>query len=180
MAVRFVASGYFYMLFSSHLASGGVAKVGFKVRKYSLIATFVAAVCALPAMAQSQSNNDWDKIVLEQAKGSVMTSTGGDYRSASVGDLLAVGQNMMLAGAQPGAKLVYYKLDDKGRVVRKCVRDYDQANTYVVDASCVGAAAWAHTGGVSGANVGVIVGAALVGAALLGSEKNTPISTGRR
>ena len=87
---------------------------------------------------------------------------------------------MMLAGAQPGAKLVYYKLDDKGRVVRKCVRDYDQANTYVVDASCVGAAAWAHTGGVSGANVGVIVGAALVGAALLGSEKNTPISTGRR
>ena len=154
--------------------------VGFKMRKYPLVATFLAAVCALPALAQSQSGNDWDKIVLEQASGSVMTSTGGDYRSASVGDQLAVGQNMMLAGAQPGAKLVYYKLDDNGHVLRKCVRSYDQANTYVVDASCVGSAAWAHSGGMSGANVGIIAGAALVGAALIGSEKNTPISTGKR
>ena len=149
------------------------------MRKYSLIATFVAAMCALPALAQSQSSNDWDKIVLEQAKGSVMTSTGGDYRTASVGDLLTVGQNMMLAGTQPGAKLVYYKLDDNGRVLRKCVRDYNQADTYVVDASCV-AAGWVNSGGMSGANVGIITGVALVGAALAGSGKGTPISTGHR
>ncbi len=154
--------------------------VGFKMRKYPLAATFLAAVCALPAFAQSQSSNDWDKIVLEQANGSVMTSTGGDYRSAAIGDQLTVGQYMMLSGAQPGAKLVYYKLDDKGRVIHKCVRDYDQANTYVVDASCKIAAGWAHSGGMNGANLGMIAGAVLVGAALLGSEKSTPISSGRR
>ena len=150
------------------------------MRKFPIAIAVVAALSALPAMAQSQSNNDWDKIVLEQAKGSVMTSTGGDYRSATIGDQLTVGQYMMLSGAQPGAKLVYYKLDDKGRVIHKCVRDYDQANTYVVDASCKIAAAWTASSGVSGANVGIIAGAALVGAALIGSEKNTPISTGRR
>ncbi len=152
------------------------------MRKSTVFASLFAAVCTLPALAQSQaqSNNDWDKIVLEQAAGNIMTSTGGDYRTAKVGDVLVVGQQMMLAGAQPDAKLVYYKLDDKGRVVRKCVRNYDQANTYVVDASCVGAAAWASTSGVHGAGAGIIVGAALVGGALLGSEKNTPISSGSR
>ncbi|MBS0460098.1 MAG: hypothetical protein JSR22_08495, partial [Proteobacteria bacterium] len=61
------------------------------MRKFSIAIAVVAALSALPAMAQSQSNNDWDKIVLEQAKGSVMTSTGGDYRSATIGDQLTVG-----------------------------------------------------------------------------------------
>lgn len=153
------------------------------MRKSLVFAVVLAGLSALPVMAQSQSSssdNDWDKIVLEKAKGSVMTSTGGDYRSANVGDVLTVGQYMMLAGAEPGAKLVYYKLDKDGDVIRKCVRDYDQVNTYVVDASCVGAVAWTSSGGVSAGNVGVLVGAAVVGAALIGSGDNTPISSGTR
>lgn len=154
------------------------------MRKISLLATLLATACALPALAQSQSKNDdhWDKIVLEQAVGNVMTSAGGDYQTANVNDVLIVGQRMMLAGQKPLAKLVYYKLDDKGRVIRKCVRDYDQVNTYVVDASCVVAAAWWGTGSTAGAgaSAGTIVGAAVVTGVLLGSGKNTPISTGRR
>ena len=149
------------------------------MKKLSLALLAVAALAATPAFAQ-QGKTDWDKIVLEDKAGNVMTSTGGDYQTAAIGKLLVVGENMMLSGDKSLAKVVYYDLDDNGNVIHKCVRDYDQANTYVVDASCKIAAAWTASSGVSGANVGIIAGAALVGAALIGSEKNTPISTGRR
>ncbi|MDE2408219.1 MAG: hypothetical protein KGL91_10225 [Xanthomonadaceae bacterium] len=150
------------------------------MRKLPLLASLVLAVCTLPALAQKQAENDWDKIVLEQAKGSVMTSTGGDYSSATIGDVLVVGQHMLLAGAQPGAQLVYYKLGDNGQVLRKCVRDYDQANTYVVDASCVAGVARAGSSARIGASAGIIMGAALLGGALSGSGKSTPVSSGSR
>ena len=42
--------------------------------KKSAFALAIAVAFAAPAFAQSKS--DWDKIVLEEAQGSVMTSTG--------------------------------------------------------------------------------------------------------
>ena len=60
--------------------------------------------------------------------------------------------------------------------MQKCVRDYKDPNTYIIDASCVPAAAWAS-------NKGVIIGAAVVAAALIGSggDKDPgPISNGPR
>ena len=125
---------------------------------------------------QQQDKSDWDKIVLEDKAGNVMTSTGGDYQTAEIGKLLVVGENMMLSGEKSLAKVVYYELDDNGNVVQKCVRDYKDPNTYIIDASCVPAAAWASS-------KGVIIGAAVVAAALLGSggDKDPgPVSNGPR
>lgn len=145
------------------------------MKKLSLALLAVAALAATPAFAQ-QGKTDWDKIVLEDKAGNVMTSTGGDYQTAEIGKLLVVGENMMLSGEKSLAKVVYYELDDNGNVVHKCVRDYKDPNTYIIDASCVPAAAWAS-------NKGVIIGAAVVAAALIGSggDKDPgPISNGPR
>ena len=135
-----------------------------------------SAVFAVQAMAQTADQSDWDRIVLEDKAGNVMTSTGGDYQTAEIGKLLVVGENMMLSGEKSLAKVVYYELDDNGNVVQKCVRDYKDPNTYIIDASCVPAAAWASS-------KGVIIGAAVVAAALLGSggDKDPgPVSNGPR
>lgn len=135
-------------------------------------------VLAPSALAQSNNNdNDWDRIVLEQKAGTVMSSQGGDYANAALGQQMVVGERMMLADASARAKLVYYKLDDRGRVVRKCVKDYNQQDTYVVDASCHGAA-WLNGGHVAGAgtSAAIIAGAAVAGALMLNSGHDTPVS----
>ncbi len=141
-----------------------------------MICLATSAVFALPMLAQAQDNGSWDKIVLEDANGNVMTSTGGDYATASVGDQLAVGQHLMLAGNTPVAKLVYYRLDEQGNVKSRCVKSYSQANTYIVDANCTVAGVASNSS--IGVNAAIITGAALVGAAMIGSQDNTPISTG--
>lgn len=141
-----------------------------------MVCLAVSTVFALPMLAQAQDNGSWDKIVLEDANGNVMTSTGGDYATASVGDQLAVGQHLMLAGNTPAAKLVYYRLDDQGNVKSRCVKNYTQANTYIVDANCTVAGVALNSS--IGVNAAIIAGAALVGAAMIGSQDNTPISTG--
>lgn len=134
-------------------------------------------VVAPTAMAQSNSDTDWDRIVLEQKDGTVMSSQGGDYANATLGQQMVVGERMMLADTSARARLVYYKLDDNGRVVRKCVKDYNQQNTYVVDASCH-AGAWQRDGHVAGTgtSMAIIAGAAIAGAVMINSGHDEPVS----
>ena len=132
--------------------------------KKSAFALAMAVAFAAPAFAQSKS--DWDKIVLEEAQGSVMTSAGAEYQSAAVGKLLVVGENMMLS-ASSKAKVVYYDLDDEGKVVDKCVKDYTDPNTYIIDATCTAAVAWTHGAHPIGAGAGIIVGAAVIGGLII-------------
>ena len=150
------------------------------MNKHVFALSVVLAVFAAPALAQDKS--DWDKIVLEDKSGNVMTSTGGDYQTAVIGKQLVVGEHMMLSGDATKAKVVYYELDDDGHVIRKCVKDYTNPDTYIIDASCVPAAVWANTtGSMKGA--GFIVGAAVVGAALLEQGDKVapgPLSMGAR
>ena len=148
--------------------------------KKALYAIAIAATFTAPAFAQSKS--DWDKIVLEEVRGSVMTSTGAEYQTASVGKLLVVGENMMLSTSSK-AKVVYYELDDEGKVVDKCVKDYTDPSTYIIDATCTPVAAWTGSAAGNGMNAGIIVGAGVIGAVLLNTDDNVdvgPLSTGVR
>ena len=148
-----------------------------RMKKLSLALLAVAALAATPAFAQ-QGKTDWDKIVLEDKAGNVMTSNGGEYQTAAIGKLLVVGENMMLSGDKSLAKVVYYDLDDNGNVLHRCVRDYRDPNTYIIDATCV-PAAWAADRGAAGIITGAAVGVAL----LLNSQDDVPpgpISNGPR
>ena len=140
-----------------------------------------SAMCAVQAMAQSTGQSDWDRIVLEDKAGNVMTSAGGDYQTAAIGKELIVGEHMMLSGDKTLAKVVYYELDDDGDVIRKCVKDYSQPDTYIIDASCIVAAAWANP--PVGAGAGIIAGAAVIGGVLIDIDDDAPVgplSTGVR
>ncbi|WP_240098642.1 hypothetical protein [Thermomonas flagellata] len=148
---------------------------------FALVAIFLGSM-SLTAFAQSTTDasrsdsSGWDKIVLEDKSGSVMVSTGGDYQMASAGQQLAVGQRMMLTGGDSMAKVVYYKLDRDGRVVQRCVKDYRNPETYIIDASCV-AAGWADGARNAGGGA-IIAGAAVAGALLLNSAGNVPTQPG--
>lgn len=134
------------------------------IKTTSLFAALLLAACVLPAFAQDQEKPD--KIVLEQKVGSVMTSRGGDYQTANLGSLLVRDESMMLSdGAK--AKVVYYY--DNGK--RKCTENYAGPNTFVIDDSCKVAAYWT---GSSKASVGIIVGSALVVAAIIGNDRSPP------
>ena len=152
------------------------------MNKHVFALSVVLAVFAAPALAQD--NNDWDKIVLEDKGGNVMTSTGGDYQTAVIGKQLVVGEHMMLSGDATKAKVVYYELDDDGHVIRKCVKDYTDPNTYIIDATCTGAVAWTHGARPVGAGAGIIVGAAVIGGVIINKTGDEvpvgPISTAVR
>ena len=152
------------------------------MKKISFALLAAIAVFSTPLPAQDKNNSDWDKIVLEDKAGNVMASTGGDYQTADIGKLFVVGEHLMLSGERTKAKIVYYELDDEGKIIDKCVKDYTDPNTYIVDATCVPAAGWASGGQISGANAGIIAGAALIGAALLngGDSVAPPVSASQR
>lgn len=137
---------------------------------YTLIA--LSAISFAAASAQEQGKSDWDRIVLEEKAGTVMTSTGGDYQTAQVGKQLVIGEYMMLADSTK-AKVVYYELDDNGKVLRRCVKDYTDPNTYIIDAVCTPGAAWANGGAISGTQAGMIIGAGVVAGALLNGGDNS-------
>lgn len=139
---------------------------------YSLIA--LSAISFAAASAQEQGKSDWDKIVLEDKAGNVMTSNGGDYQTAPIGKQFVIGEHMMLGDATK-AKVVYYELDDNGKVLSRCVKDYTDPNTYIIDAVCTAGAAWANGGSISGANIGIIVGAGVIGAALINNEDKVDV-----
>lgn len=150
------------------------------MKKFAFASIALFAIVAGPAAAQNKS--DWDKIVLEDKSGNVMTSTGGDYQTAQVGKQLVIGEYMMLGDATK-AKVVYYEYGDNGNVLNRCVRDYTDANTYIIDAACKPAAAWGEGGQISAVNAGIVVGAGLIGAAVISGGGGTPVgplSTGSR
>jgi len=138
----------------------------------------------LPAIAQtqadlrqsSQEQGKPDSIVLETKTGSVMTSTGGAYETAPIGKQLVTGESMMLTDGAKATVVYYYDDGD-----RKCVEHYRGPNTYVIDDSCK-KAAW-MTNGSPGKSALVILGAGLIGAAVLESMDKVPpgpISAGAR
>lgn len=121
-----------------------------------------------------------DKIVLEEKAGSVLSSTGAQYQSASVGKLFINGESMML-GDEAKATVVYYYLDSDGDLRRKCTEKYVGPNTFTIDDSCKKGVWWTDGGGTAagtsggiGSGAGVILGAGLVGAAIIESMDDTP------
>lgn len=152
------------------------------MKNLSFTLLLVSGALAAPALAQ-ETKSDWDRIVLEDASGNVMTSTGGDYQSAAIGKQLVVGENMMLSSSS-NAKVVYYDLDDAGKVVSKCVRHYTDPSTYIIDATCTPAAAWMGSTAGGGAAAGIILGTGVVAGALLEKSGDNvdvgPLSTAVR
>ena len=142
------------------------------MKKLAFAAIALAAIFVAPAIAQETTS--WDKIVLEDKAGNVMTSQGGEYQTAPIGKQLTVGERMMLGDATV-AKVVYYDLDDNGKVLNKCVRDYTDPNTYIIDANCTAAVAWTNGGQINGVSAGIIVGAGVIGAALLNSADKVEV-----
>lgn len=142
------------------------------MKKFAFAAIALAAIFVAPAIAQETTS--WDKIVLEDKAGNVMTSQGGEYQTAPIGKQLTVGERMMLGDATV-AKVVYYDLDDNGKVLSKCVRDYTDPNTYIIDANCTAAVAWTNGGQINGVSAGIIVGAGVIGAALLNSADKVEV-----
>ena len=142
------------------------------MKKFAFAAIALAAIFVAPAIAQETTS--WDKIVLEDKAGNVMTSQGGEFQTAPIGKQLTVGERMMLGDATV-AKVVYYDLDDNGKVLNKCVRDYTDPNTYIIDANCTAAVAWTNGGQINGVSAGIIVGAGVIGAALLNSADKVEV-----
>lgn len=143
------------------------------MKSSKLFAAGLLATLAFPALAQDPAKPD--SIVLESKTGSVMTSTGGEYQTAAPGKQLVTGESMMLTDGAKATVVYYY---DNGE--RKCVERYTGPNTYVIDDSCT-KAAWVNGG--PGKSPLIIVGAGLIGAAVLASMDDVPpgpISAGAR
>lgn len=136
-----------------------------------LFAALFLAACATPALAQDppQAQDVPEKIVLEQKAGSVMTSTGGDYETTRLGELLVVNESMMLGDGAKATVVYYYDDGD-----RKCTEYYEGPNTFLIDDSCKKAAAyWTNNGSAAG-SAAIITGAAIIGAVILESMDDVP------
>lgn len=133
----------------------------------SVFAASLLAMMAMPALAQQQVTAAPESIVLETKVGSVMTSTGGEYQTAPTGKPLVTGESMMLTEGAKATVVYYY---DNGK--RKCVEHYAGPNTYVIDDTCTRAAWMTH--GSPGKSALIIVGAGLIGAAILASMDDVP------
>ena len=140
----------------------------------NVLAASLLLMLSLPAAAQDPAKPD--SIVLETKTGSVMTSTGGAYESVAAGKQLVSGESMMLNDGAKATVVYYY---DNGQ--RKCVEQYVGPNTYLIDDSCR-KAAWMSNGS-PGKSALIIVGAGLIGAAVLESMDDVPpgpLSAGAR
>lgn len=134
--------------------------------KFAAVLLAASAAFAAPAFAQDSS------ITLRVDSGTVMSSTGGEYASASTGKSLAVGEKLMI-NAGSSATAVY----DGG-----CTVEFKEPGVYEVPAECT-RAAWTNSGRGNGMNAAIIIGAGLVGAAVInsqGSEDVGPLSNGVR
>lgn len=133
----------------------------------NVLAASLLLLMTFPAQAQEDVQSKPDSIVLESKVGSVMTSTGGAYETAGTGKQLVSGESMMLSDGANAIVAYYY---DNG--ARKCVERYVGPNTFVIDDSCR-KAAWARSGS-PGKSALIIVGAGLIGAAVLESMDKEP------
>jgi hypothetical protein len=135
--------------------------------KLTVILLAACAAFATPAFAQDDRG-----ITLRVDAGTVMSSTGSEYVSANTGKPLVVGEKLMV-NAGSSATAVY----EGG-----CTVEFKEAGVYEVPGECK-KAAWINSGSGNGMNAAVIVGAAVIGAALLNSEDSVdvgPLSTGAR
>lgn len=129
-----------------------------------LTAALLTMACAAPAFAQDAP----DRIMLESKAGSVMSTTGGAYETAPTGKQLVVGESVMLSEGASATVVYYY---DNGN--RKCAETYTGPNTYVIDDRCT-KAGWVGNGS-PGKSALIIVGAGLIGAAILESMDDVPV-----
>ena len=113
-----------------------------------VVATSLALAVSSAAIAADQPTAS-----LRVDRGSVMVSQGGEFATASSGQALVVGERLMVS--ENSTATVIYDND--------CKREYNAPGVYVIDATCVKAAAvgtdWAGAAKVAG---GVAVGAALL------------------
>ena len=134
--------------------------------KLAAILFAASAAFAAPVFAQDSA------ITLRVDSGTVMSSTGGEYASANTGKPLVVGEKIMI-NAGSSASAVY----DGG-----CTVEFKEPGVYEVPSQCT-RAGWTNSGGNNGMNAAIIVGAGVIGAALINSQDNVdvgPLSTGIR
>ena len=89
-----------------------------------------------------------------------MTSQGGEFATANSGQVLVVGERLMVS--ENSSATVVYGND--------CKREYTAPGVYVIDATCVKVAALGSTDWVGAAK---IAGGVAVGAALLSGMEQT-------
>lgn len=134
--------------------------------KFAAILLAASAAFAAPAFAQ-----DGSAITLRVDTGSVMSSNGGEFSSANTGKPLAAGEKLMI-NAGSSATAVY----EGG-----CTVSFKDAGVFEVPGECK--AGWNTNGGGAGKNAAIIIGAGVIGAALINSadkEDVGPLSTGVR
>lgn len=132
--------------------------------KFATALLVLSAALSAPAFAQENSN-----ITLRVDAGTVMSSTGGEYATANTGKQLVVGEKLMV-NAGSAASAVY----EGG-----CTVEFKEPGVYEVPGECR-KAAWV---GGNGKNAAIIIGAGVIGAALLNSEDDVdvgPLSPGIR
>lgn len=139
-------------------------------RKSKLVAALIACAIGMPAFAQDPVPEKPESIVLESKVGSVMGSVGGqgEYVTVNEGRQLVEGQSLMVSEGALATVAYYY---DNGR--RKCVEKYEGPNTFIIDDSCRKAAYMSN--GTPVKSAAIIVGAGLLGAAVLESMDNAPV-----
>ena len=129
-----------------------------------ILTALLLAASSTCAFAQDQETPE--KIVLDQKVGSVMASTGGDYETARVGELLVKNESLMLSEGAKATVVYYY---DNGN--RKCTEFYEGPNTFIIDDTCR-RAAYVPTSNLR--SVAIIAGAAIVGGVILNSMDKVP------
>ena len=126
----------------------------------------VAVTLALAASAASAADGD---ITLRVDRGSIMTSTGGEFASAQSGKVLIEGERMMVT--EGASATVFYDRD--------CRREYTAPGVYEIERDCKRAVAMVGTDWLSAGKIALGVG---VGAAILanmdksGGKPPPPIS----
>lgn len=127
------------------------------MKKLAVALLVASSAFAAPAFAQDGS------VTLRVNSGTVMTSVGGEYQSANTGSQVSVGQKVMV-NAGSSATLVYGG---------GCTMTLNTPGVYDVPATCT-RAAWNSSGNNMMA-AGVIIGAGVIAAALIGSEDDVPV-----
>jgi hypothetical protein len=117
-----------------------------------VLATAVAAL-ATPAFAQDTVGT------LSVNQGTVMTSTGGEFASASSGEAIQAGERIMV-GESSSASVTF----TNGAVV-----NYTAPGVYTVQVPVAGTPVATSGGASSAATVGIVLGAAVLGAAAIES-----------
>lgn len=119
----------------------------------------VFAVASLAVFASSAASAAEQAATLRVDRGSVMTSQGGEFATANSGQVLVAGERLMV-GENATATVIYDN---------DCKREYNAPGVYVIDATCVKAAAL----GTDWVGAAKVAGGVAVGAALLNSMEQT-------